>query len=140
MKKMLFLLAFLVVVGQSFGQNNRRPVHDKDYYLERSARLRTPAFILLGAGAVATTAGILIIHNNENSNNFDNAVGGIFAGLALTIAGTASIIGSIPLLAISGAMKRKAARLSFNNRNILLPAQNSFVARAQPTLTFSIRL
>ncbi|MES1181247.1 MAG: hypothetical protein ABUL44_00475, partial [Flavobacterium sp.] len=112
---------------------------DKDSYLLKSARLQTAGWILVSTGAVLTTAGILII-NNTNSGNFGNDFNNAIGGFVCYVFGIAAISTSIPLFIVSGVMKRKAAKLSFNNQRILMPVQNGFVARFQPALTLSIRL
>ena len=139
MKKITFLLTLLLFVLQSFSQDRMLATHDKDFYLGKSAHLRNSAWVLAGTGAVATTVGILIIHNNQ-TGDFTTALGNVVGGIILTAAGIAALATSIPLFIISAALKRKAARLSFNPQRISMPVPNSFVSRIQPALTLSIRL
>ncbi len=140
MKKIIFSLTLLLFVLQSFSQDRMLATHDKDFYSGRSKHLRNSAWVLAGTGAVAATAGILIIHNNQTAEDLTTAISNVIGGVVLTAAGIAALSTSIPLFIISGALKRKAARLSFNPQKTSIPVQNSFVSRMQPALTLSIRL
>ncbi len=140
MKTIILSLTVVLSLLQSYGQERIRPVHDKDYYLEKSQKLNTGGWILVTTGAIATTAGILVINNNQDANDFNSGFNGIFGGLALTTVGVVAMLGSIPLFVVGGHLKKKAARFSFNNQKILLPSQNSFVARIQPGVSLRISL
>lgn len=131
----VILLCFL----QSYSQRVS-PVHDKDYYLQKSQNLNTSGWILVTTGAIATTAGILVINNNQHSGDFTGGFNGTFGGLALTTVGIVAALGSIPLFVVGGHLKTKAARLSFKNQRILLPRQNSFITNIQPGLSLHIGL
>jgi len=139
MKKIMLVLTVLLFALQSFSQERIRSVHDKDYYAAKSANLRTASLVLLGTGAAATTAGILIINNNQNNADFESVLHSVLGGFLLSVVGVAAVLTSIPLFILSEAMKRKGLRLSFNNRGILMPLQNGFVSKAQPSLTLSLR-
>ena len=139
MKKIIFLIAFIVTGFNLFSQQRVPRVHDKDYYLSKKTSLNTTAWTLLGTGAAAITVGALVISNNQNSGNFNDGLSGTLAGALVLIVGELAVIGSVPLFIVAGAMKRKAARLSFNNPPLLFPRLNGFVAGMQPTLKLSIR-
>ena len=140
MKTIILSLAVVLSLMQSYGQQRVRPVHDRDYYLEKSQKLNTGGWILVTTGAVATTAGILVINNNQTGNDFNSDLGGVFGGLALTTVGVVAVLGSIPLFVVGGHLKKKAARFSFNNQRIQMPLQNSFVTRIQPGVSLRISL
>jgi len=139
MKKIMLVLTVLFFVLQSFSQQRLRPARDKDYYAAKSAHMRTTSLVLAGVGAVAVTAGILIINNNRDNGNFESYINSTWAGFLLTVAGTAAVITSIPLFIVSEHLKRKGLGLSFNNRGVWMPVQNGFVSKAQPSLTLSLR-
>ena len=140
MKTIILSIAVLLFISHSYAQQRVRPVHDKDYYLQKSQKLNTGGWILVTTGAIATTAGILVINNNQNGNDFSSDFNGTFGGLALTTVGIVAVMGSIPLFVVGGHLKRKAARVSFNNQKILLPSQNSFVTKIQPGISLHISL
>lgn len=140
MKTIILALAVVLSFLQSYGQQRQRPVHDRDYYLEKSQNLNTGGWILVTTGAVATTAGILVINNNQTGNDLSADFGGIFGGLALTTVGVVAVLGSIPLFVVGGHLKKKAARFSFNNQPIPLLRQNGFATGLQPALRLSINL
>jgi hypothetical protein len=140
MKTIILSIAVLLFISHSHAQQRIRPVHDKDYYLQKSQKLNTGAWILVTTGAIATTAGILVINNNHSGNDFYEDFGGTIGGIVLTAVGIVAVTGSIPLFVVGGHLKKKAARVSFNNQKILLPSLNSFVARIQPGISLRISL
>jgi hypothetical protein len=140
MKTILGLFAIIVFVNCACAQQRIRPVKDRDYYLEKGHHLTTTGWILVSTGAVATTAGILIIKNSAYANDLDTGLGNVLAGALVMVVGEAAIIGSIPCFIIGRNMKKKAARFSFNNQRLLMPAQNSFVARFQPGISLQLAL
>lgn len=140
MKTIILSLAVVLSFVQSYAQERIRPVHDKDYYIKTGRNLTTTAWVMVCAGPVIAAGGISIINNNKNSGDFNSGLSGVIGGLIITALGSAAIIASIPMFIVGGRMKKKAAMLSFHNQKILLPSQNSFVARIQPGVSLRIGL
>ena len=140
MKKIILPLVFLLFAIQSFSQQTVRHLHSRDYYADKSTKLKTAAWVLAGTGAVAFTAGVLIFNNNQNSVDFENALNAAWAGVGLIVVGGAAIITSIPLFIVSGVMAKRAARLSIKNQRIFLPGQKYLAFKTQPALTLTIPL
>jgi len=63
MKKGLLLILLLSFTARAVCQDTTQLKHTKEYYLEKSKRQRKTGWILLGTGAVAVTAGILLVEN-----------------------------------------------------------------------------
>ena len=82
-------------------------------YNIKSRHLRNAGLVLVSAGGTLTIEGNALIagdHNNINSNNtLSSQTAG---GVLLVTLGVASILGSIPLFIVSGAMHKKAARIT----------------------------
>jgi hypothetical protein len=103
MKKLLLLLIGLSLFLQIQAQSS---VKDKAYFLEKSKKQKTAAFILLIGGAAAGTAGLLVGSGEETS--FDEAGSGAIVGGI----GLASMIGSIPLFIAAKRNKSKAETMA----------------------------
>lgn len=78
-------------------------------YLKKSKSQKTAAWILLSAGAVATTAGVIIAANQvSHMDIFYDSPPPDDATVVLTISGTVAMLTSIPLFIASKKNKRKA--------------------------------
>lgn len=81
-------------------------------YLRKSKNQRKTGFILLGAGALATFTGAILINNStDDPLNPGNWVDG-GAGVGLATLGTISVIVSIPFLISSATNNSKAKKMS----------------------------
>ena len=95
-------------------QNNQ---HTKEYYLQKSKRQKTAAWILLGGGTVLGAIGLI-----EAENNFamfglgDSKKYNFFVGM--TIAGIVADLVSIPLFISSSKNKKRAVELSVSNEKL----------------------
>lgn len=111
----------------------------KEVYLKKSKTQLTVGWAMLGGGVAMTVAGGVLFSNNfelfSNKNDTEAATGGV-----LFLTGIGCSLGSIPFFISSGHNARKAAAISFNNNKMMLPQQNNFVAKAQPTITVTIKL
>ena len=127
MKKYFLLLCCIVCIIPAFSQPNHdynphRVQHSYDDYMDKSRKLRSIGFVLLGAGLGAATAGIVLIASDLNTYNGNSGTysqkttGQIVAGALLFYAGISCVIGSIPVFIISGVMHHKAmqARISIS--------------------------
>ena len=125
----------------SFAQptNEKKPL-DKSYYLDLSKSQKQTAWLLLVAGSIVTTAGILVINNADNSSDVSTGVNKGLGGLIITIVGASGVLGGVGLLISSGQNARKAATLSLNNQRILFPKLNTPAVVIQPALTLRLSL
>lgn len=105
------------------------------YYLQKSKNQETGAWVMLGGGMALSVIGFVGVLSNAFAT--DNSAEP-YAIVALTGFGLA--LGSIPIFIVSGHNARKAAKLSFKNQPILLPRQNSFGFKSQPTIRIAIPL
>lgn len=147
MKKLLVIYLFLIISISSFSQQtNSQQDISQEFYLKKSKTQKTTAWILLGGGAILTSAG-LVIGFNEALVQF----GGIFtteeektsnAGEVLFYTGLVSMAGSIPFLIASSKNKKKAGSISTSIKmesrtNI---QQQTFVRSSYPAVSVKFSL
>lgn len=77
-----------------------------DLYTYKQKQNRNTGWILLGAGAVLITGGILI--GEQDTNSIGEAVSADISGSILAIAGGASAVASIPFFIIASKHKERA--------------------------------
>ena len=105
----------------------------KQNFLERSKNQKTTAWILLGTGVAAIITGAII----DNSVKEDKQS---YTGGFIEVGGIICTLTSIPFFISSSKNKKRAIKLTFNNRRILLPQNNSFVTRVHPSISLCIPL
>ena len=91
----------------------------KDDYLTKSKHQKTAAWIMLGGGAGLGLVGEIVGLRgfaDLASGQFHKGSNNMGAGGVLIIAGSAAILGSIPLFIASGKNKRRGMSLSFTNQ------------------------
>lgn len=135
MKKFIFSLMFLLFVLKSFSQTPTSLEHSKDYYLKKSKNQKTTAWILLGTGTALI--GVGLIDGSKKTTLSEGS--GDFWFYALTV-GVAADLASIPFFISSSKNKKRAASITINNQNILLPQQSSLCLKMQPAITLKINL
>lgn len=149
MKTFLLLLLILQLAIQSFSQDTATQVYNRNYYLTRSSRQKTGAFLLLAGGAGMIIAGAATFKLNLNGPligdpaPYSNGRGGGNSNALSTglfVAGFGAMLGSIPLFISAHDNKVKALSLSINNNPVLLPIRQSLVVSGQPTLTLRLTL
>ncbi len=148
MKKIFVLVLLLIISTISFSQSTiaTAPVLTKSDYLQKSKSQKTAAIILAaGSGALITIG--LATWSSGFSNGLDFTNPGSDAGTkemntgtGLVIAGSALILGSIPLFIASSKNKLKGMSLSFKNESVTLVQKNSFAYRSVPSLSLKINL
>ena len=140
MKKILALIMLLAFSASCFAQEPV-PVQTKtkEELLKKSKNQKTTGFIMLGAGAVAATAGYFLFWNNfelweENVNS------GETGGAILGIAGGAAMVGSIFFFVASGNNKRAANAMtaSLKMEKGLPYAQRGMGATYYPALSIKL--
>lgn len=96
MGKLVFYFLFFVIPLMIYGQENPSPSPiSEQEYLQKSKNQKTAAWILLGSGA---TLCAIAAPGNINLDILP----------IIVVAGTAAVLGSIPLFIASGKNKRKA--------------------------------
>ena len=110
---------------------------DATLLLQKSKKQKTAAWVLLGGGAGLAIAGMSII-SKDASNDLSADLTTIFtlgfvapekqkhsaAGPILAIAGSAAMLGSIPLFISAGKNKRKASLMLINENVFFSPRLN----------------
>lgn len=125
----------LFFIVNSFCQT-QTTIFSKDYYLEKSKKQKKTAWIVLGTGlGIAAIGGLVQLSNaNSNSWNFD------FTGAYIAIGGGVLSLASIPCFVNAAKNKKLALAISIDNQNILLPQENNFTFKKQPSLCLRIEL
>ncbi len=127
-RRIFLLISGLLVFNIVFSQ-----LKTKEYFLQKSKNQRTTAWILLSTGAAAIITGTII--DNSHKGKEQSYTGGF-----IEVGGIICTLTSIPFFISSSKNKKRATRLSINNRKILLPHSNSFVLRFQPSVSLCIPL
>ena len=142
----------LVIPGLSFAQSTENNVPAvKTDYLDKSKKQKTAAWILLGSGfALSATSvlldkpkaeedyryyvGIFVVEPNPQNSYSMKSV--------LLVAGTVSMLGSIPLFIASGKNKKKAMNMTTNIKMEKATSfqRQSFVQSSYPAIAFKINL
>lgn len=109
MKRILSILLVLLFSFQIVQSQVTEPLTENsqqnmfDFYSHKAKKQKTTGFILLGVGLAVGISGLAIF-----SNNFWENDGGTDAGAIMFLAGSISVIASVPVLIISGSNNRKA--------------------------------
>jgi len=145
-KKLFIFITLLLFLTRSFGQQPATTTASKTNtdYLQKSKNQKKTAWIMLGGGATLIVVAILIppgefiqpddpiVLLTEQKND------GVIA--AFFVAGTLSMLGSIPFFIASGKNKRRAASLSFNNMMSPQIKNSSMVNKPIPAVSLKINL
>lgn len=118
------LLVFNFIFSQQKAQKN---------FLERSKKQKRTAWILLGTGTAAVITGAIIDNSVKRERQS-------FTGGFIEVGGIICALTSIPFFISSSKNKKRATTLTIHNQTILLPRNNSFVSRDQPSLSLHIPL
>ena len=138
MKKIISSLLVLSFTITLFSQT---PVagFSKDYYLKKYKSQKGVGWILLGGGvgmlvlsaAAYDDSGCYVCQAHQPDNTLSDVLG--YTGLTATLV-------SIPFFISAHHNKKKAASVTINNENIILPITGSFVIKKQPTFGLKISL
>lgn len=135
MKKIILLLIVSLLTFKTFSQTIQ-PAHSKDYYLQKSKKQKTTAWILLGGGTLMAVVGGISFSNNFDvfsSNSGTDASGFIFLG------GVLADIASIPFFISATHNKRTAAMIVLNHQNNYMIVQNRAILKTQPAISLQFR-
>ena len=123
MKKILLLLPFLLIFVQtvSFAQYDQKRM----LYMNKVKtynRMQTAGFIMVGAGVLATSAGVVLLASFDDTNQTDDdfekaffGVGGILLGFPLTAGGTVlAILGTHNKIKYSNYLKNMRVNIRYN--------------------------
>jgi hypothetical protein len=141
MKKILFFLLLLCFSFSGFSQRITKDLSETKYYLQKSKKQNTAAWLLLSGGAVMGATGyVVFIYEGFQGD-------GIYAtkaklALAMFYAGGAAIVGSIPLFIASARNKgiSMSATAGLKMENNISQVQPSFVKTSYPALSLKINL
>lgn len=142
MKKILFLLIFLLVVTRVFSQAQEQ-AYSKDYYLEKSRNQKNTALVLIGGGTLLAIIGAASfdagwhVARDGDSTSLSPASETDFFGF-MFMGGVAAGLASIPFFISAGHNARMAATISLNNQKMLMPALSASSVKTLPTLTVTI--
>jgi hypothetical protein len=128
MKAIFILLLLLTITAHAFCQQTGRL--NKPDNLQKSKHQKTAAWIMLGGGFALAAGGVAVDVSNWYSSGGD----------VMLIAGSASMLGSIPLFIASSRNKRKAMSASafFKIERLPIMPCTAFSCHRYPA--FSIRI
>lgn len=136
MKTIRLLLALLLVSSILVGQTKE---FSKDYFLQKSKKQKTTAWILLAGGTAMFVGGATIFDNNydfwESKSNSGENIGGV-----LMLTGIIADGASIPYFISAGKNKRTAMSIAFDFKPIYLSGENLVASKHYPGLTLKIKI
>lgn len=140
MKKTFLILVLAFLATTSFCQTQDSSPLTRDYYLEKSKKQKTAAWVMLAGGAAMATVG-LVAFSQDFTYSWDNPSSSSGEGGAvLGSAGFLVMLGSIPLFIASGRNARKAAAVSLNTEHVPFLVRNAFALKKQLALTLRVPL
>jgi hypothetical protein len=122
MKKLLLSILMMLTVLALIGQQTTGQFTREDY-LQKSKRQKTTAWILLGGGAALIAGGT--IWWSQEFTLFGPGSSGETGATVMVLAGTCSMLGSIPVFIASARNKNKA-----NNLMVGLKMENTISYQA----------
>ena len=128
MRKILILISCILTSNIVFGQDKA-----KEYFLERSKKQKTTAWILLSVGAAAIITGVIIDSNVEPGDQS-------YTGGFIEVGGAICTLTSIPFFISASKNKKRAATLTIKNERILSPMVNVLTIKKQASVSLNITL
>ncbi|MCM4153876.1 hypothetical protein DHD05_19965 [Arenibacter sp. N53] len=133
MKTIRLLLALLLVSSILEGQTKE---FSKDYFLQKSKKQKTTAWILLGGGTAMAIGGFAAFNTSWNSgSNSSTDIAGIIGVAGILVDGA-----SIPYFISAGKNKRTAMSMAFDFKPIYLTGENLVTTKHYPGLTLKIKI
>ena len=140
MRKTIVFLIFTIGVLQSTAQRNEKAPKSKIYYQQKSNKQNTAGWVFLVGGSLLTAIGINAATSKTDDSPDVLLDATAFVGTLAAVAGAGFAIGGITLLSSSRKNAKKAAEISFNNQKNLMPTNNAFALKMQPTVSLRIPL
>ena len=141
MKKIVLILVLLSFTFGSYSQRITKDLSEANYYLQKSKKQKTAAWVLLSGGTVMCASGYtFFIYESFQGDGIYGVKAKI--ALALFYGGGAAIVGSIPLFVASARNKGIAMSVTANLKmeNTVSQQLPSFVKAAYPALSLKINL
>jgi hypothetical protein len=137
----LICLALLLCFSISLFSQQTTPTVNTDY-LKKSKNQKTTAGVLLGGGAALVLIGLAVYPKNYsmfggNSSSTENQAG---VSAVIILAGSGSMLASIPFFIASSKNKKKAMSMSLKNQFIPALQSNGLVNKTTPTFAMTISL
>ena len=133
MRKIRLLLALLLVSSILIGQTKE---FSKDYFLQKSKKQKTTAWILLGGGTAMVVGGLTAFNSSwDSGTNTETDISGI-----IVLAGIAAGGASIPYFISAAKNKKTAISITFDYQPIYLSSDNMVATQAYPTMSLKIKL
>jgi hypothetical protein len=141
MKKIVLILLLLSFTFSGYSQRIIKETSEANYYLQKSKKQKTAAWILLSGGTVMCASGyIFFIYESFQGDG----IYGTKAKLALAMfyGGGAAIVGSIPLFIASARNKGIATSVTtgLKMEKTISQLQPDFVKATYPALSLNINL
>ncbi len=133
MKTIRLLLALLLVSSVLVGQTKE---FSKDYFLQKSKKQKTAAWILLGGGTAMAAGGFTIFDPSWDSGS-DSTTD--IAGVIGTV-GFLTSLASIPYFISAGKNKKTAMSITFNYKPGYLSNDNLAETQSYQTMSLKIKL
>lgn len=133
MKTIRLLLALLLVSSVLVGQTKE---FSKDYFLQKSKKQKTAAWILLGGGTAMAVGGFATFDSSWDSGS-DSTTD--IAGVIGTV-GFLTSLASIPYFISAGKNKKTAMSITFNYKPVYLSNDNLAETQSYPTMSLKIKL
>jgi len=115
MKKLIPILLFCLLTGQTFSQEIKQERSREDY-LAKSRNQKTVGIALVSGGVVTIIAGAVVWMNeftrNFNLSESDWGVGSIGTGDVMMVVGGTAVLSSIPFLIAAGKNRKNAIHMS----------------------------
>nr|WP_288836420.1 hypothetical protein [uncultured Flavobacterium sp.] len=108
--------------------------------MEKSKKQKKTGWIVLGTGLTFAAIGGLVQLSNSNQTSYGLGFDFDFTGAYIAIGGGVLSLSSIPCFVSAAKNKKMAVALIIDNQNILLPQDNSFTFKKQPSLCLRIEL
>mgnify|MGYP003624610739 FL=1 len=133
MKTIRLLLALLLVSSVLVGQTKE---FSKDYFLQKSKKQKTTAWILLGGGTAIAVGGFAAFDSSWDSGSASTTD---IAGVIGTV-GLLTSLASIPYFISAGKNKKTAMSITFNYKPVYLSNDNLAETQSYPTMSLKIKL
>ena len=133
MKTIRLLLALILVSSVLVGQTKE---FSKDYFLQKSKKQKTTAWILLGGGTAIAVGGFATFDSSWDSGS-DSTTD--IAGVIGTV-GFLTSLASIPYFISAGKNKKTAMSITFNYKPVYLSNDNLAETQSYPTMSLKIKL